>query len=365
MINFRRKQYQLFFSNNLAPLVALNYADELFFKWFKKYVGAQYRILSIIKNGWQEKYGLVDDINNLKSVYQNKLRSKTWIKIIFVEYKARSKKLKKFLDQIARVKYNKSNSREAGRDLVKIRELAAPLDAMSNLLHLFSELVGGINSKPTNNLNKIIQVGAYIKEDVSKLLARRRNNCNNLFGAIAKILRLRANDIEYLTIPEIILGLRRGKIAGRLINARKKITILFYEEKKLKIYAGKAALQFLKRGRFKELLVSNSNNTLRGQIARRGVAAGRVIVVKNSTAAIRRMKRGDILVAPYTAVEYLPAIKLAAALVTETGGLTSHAAIVARELGTPCIIGVRDVTKLLKTGDLVEVNADIGVIIKK
>jgi len=63
-----------------------------------------------------------------------------------------------------------------------------------------------------------------------------------------------------------------------------------------------------------------------------------------------------------TRPEFLPAMKKSVAVVTDEGGLTCHAAIVSRELGIPCIIGTKIATKVLKTGDLVEVNANHGVV---
>jgi pyruvate,water dikinase len=60
-------------------------------------------------------------------------------------------------------------------------------------------------------------------------------------------------------------------------------------------------------------------------------------------------------------------MKMASAIITEDGGMTCHAAIVARELGRPCITGIKIATKVLKDGDLVEIDADNGIvkIIKK
>ena len=57
-------------------------------------------------------------------------------------------------------------------------------------------------------------------------------------------------------------------------------------------------------------------------------------------------------------------MKMAGAIITDEGGLTCHAAIISRELGTPCIIGVQVATEVLKDGDLVEVDANNGVIKK-
>lgn len=61
---------------------------------------------------------------------------------------------------------------------------------------------------------------------------------------------------------------------------------------------------------------------------------------------------------------YLPAMKIAKAFITNEGGMICHAAIVARELNKPCIVGTKIATKVLKDGDLIEVNANSGIIRK-
>lgn len=77
-----------------------------------------------------------------------------------------------------------------------------------------------------------------------------------------------------------------------------------------------------------------------------------------------KMDYGDIMVANTTYPALVPAMKKAAAIVTETGGITCHAAIVARELRKPCIVGAKDAISILKDGILVEVDADNGVVRK-
>lgn len=104
---------------------------------------------------------------------------------------------------------------------------------------------------------------------------------------------------------------------------------------------------------------------LRGQTAMQGKVGGKVRVLQ-SKAQIKELLEGEILVIAMTTPDYLPAMNKAAAFVTDEGGITCHAAIVAREMGKPCIIGTKIATKVLKTGDEVEVDADNGVVrIKK
>ena len=72
--------------------------------------------------------------------------------------------------------------------------------------------------------------------------------------------------------------------------------------------------------------------------------------------------KGDVLVCDMTSPIYLPLMARAGAIITNRGGVTCHAAIVARELNVPCIIGTKNATEILKCGDLVEVDADHGVV---
>ena len=67
---------------------------------------------------------------------------------------------------------------------------------------------------------------------------------------------------------------------------------------------------------------------------------------------------------PMTRPEFLPLMKKAKAIITDEGGITCHAAIVSRELGIPCIIGTKIATKVLKDNDLVEVDAEKGIVRK-
>lgn len=89
-----------------------------------------------------------------------------------------------------------------------------------------------------------------------------------------------------------------------------------------------------------------------------------VVKIINVPADFPKLKPGDILVAPMTRPEYLPLMKIAGAIVTDEGGVTCHAAIVSRELGIPSIIGTQVATEVLKDGDMVEVDADLGVVRK-
>lgn len=107
--------------------------------------------------------------------------------------------------------------------------------------------------------------------------------------------------------------------------------------------------------------IINTTNVIKGTIASRGYAKGIVRVIHNES-EIEKVLEGDMLVTYMTKPSFLPAMKKASAFITDEGGITCHAAIVSRELKKPCIIGTKIATKVLKDGDLIEVNANEGII---
>ncbi|MGZ5395874.1 MAG: phosphoenolpyruvate synthase [Mycobacterium sp.] len=100
----------------------------------------------------------------------------------------------------------------------------------------------------------------------------------------------------------------------------------------------------------------------RGLAAAPGIASGKVRVLENPDEG-ERLLEGEILVAQMTNPDWLPTIRRAAALVTDTGGMTCHAAIVARELGVPCIVGTRTATRDLHDGITVTVDGAHGQVL--
>jgi len=100
---------------------------------------------------------------------------------------------------------------------------------------------------------------------------------------------------------------------------------------------------------------------IRGQGASPGIASGRVVIIRDvkDTGAV---KEGDILVTRMTNPDMVPAMRKVAAIVTDEGGMTCHAAIVSRELGTPAVVGTKTATNTLKDGQLVTVDGEKGHI---
>ena len=75
-----------------------------------------------------------------------------------------------------------------------------------------------------------------------------------------------------------------------------------------------------------------------------------------------KIEEGDVLVTAQTTQVFIPAMKRVAAIVTDEGGLTCHAAVTSREFGIPCIVGTKTATSVLKDGDVIEIDANKGVV---
>ena len=107
-----------------------------------------------------------------------------------------------------------------------------------------------------------------------------------------------------------------------------------------------------KSSKIKKENKDKGNLILEGEPASPGIATGRVHIIL-SDKDVSKVKKGEILVTVMTSPDFVPAMQKVEGIITDKGGQTSHAAIVSRELSTPCIVGARNATKLLKNGQLI------------
>ncbi len=110
-----------------------------------------------------------------------------------------------------------------------------------------------------------------------------------------------------------------------------------------------------------EIPADKAVQLLTGSRASPGIAWGPVKLIYDIK-EISKVYEGDILVTMMTTPDFVPAMKKAAAIVTDEGGATCHAAIVSRELGIPCVVGTREATKKLKEGQIITVDAKRGIV---
>lgn len=161
------------------------------------------------------------------------------------------------------------------------------------------------------------------------------------------------------TFPHEIKDILGGKITEEFINRRREKCFVVWKEKaeKPEILIGEEAKEW------EQILAPKTNKSqiIKGNCASRGKVTGKVRILLNASEN-DKLEDGEVLVTFMTSPDFMSAVRRCAAIVTNLGGITSHAAIISRELGIPCVVGTKKATEVLKTGDMVEVDADKGEI---
>ncbi len=175
---------------------------------------------------------------------------------------------------------------------------------------------------------------------------------------ISHRFKIKTDLIGYARIDELA-KLIKGKNYLQKLSQRRESSLFIYKNgEAICVATGKSAKNFL---RAVSKIVYKKLDKFDGISASIGKARGIVRIIR-SIKDLGKMKQGNILVAGMTRPEHISAMKKAAAIVTDDGGLTCHAAIMSRELGIPAIVGTRIATKVLHDGDLVEVDANKGEV---
>ncbi len=177
---------------------------------------------------------------------------------------------------------------------------------------------------------------------------------------IARRLNLTLMEVNFMMPEEVEEGLLQQNVHRKELAKRTELCVYYADKDQSELFVGMEAKNIVHTLEKKESL---DVTELKGQTGCMGKVQGTVkIVIRPEDMA--KMNEGDILVSIATDPDIIPAMKKAAAFVTEQGGVTSHAAIVAREMQKPCVIGTKIATRVLKDGDQVEVDANKGIVRK-
>lgn len=186
---------------------------------------------------------------------------------------------------------------------------------------------------------------------------------DKLLREIAARIGCQVADLRFCSPEEIISALMNKKSLSRKdIKERQKLCVVIIKGQGVSHLTGKLAQDYIKHNIIEQSVKKNIT-TIHGTAASLGRVTGYVKIV-NDVKDMAKVEIGDILVSVQTTPDLVPAMKKAAAFVTDIGGITSHAAIVAREMKKPCVIGTKFASQVLHDGDLVEVNANEGDIKK-
>jgi phosphohistidine swiveling domain-containing protein len=212
---------------------------------------------------------------------------------------------------------------------------------------------------------KIINEYVFLRTDRTDTRKRIQMHFRNVYEKLAELLTVdsselwKREDVVCLLNSEIEKYLVENIVPDKKIVAGRLRDYLYIRNKHgTSIYSDSAVVQNAIQTITKADVASQR---IQGFSAFKGVATGPVAFV-SSKADLDKVMKGSVLVARTTMIDYIQAMERSVAIVTDEGGITSHAAIVARELKKPCVVGTKNSTKLLKDNDMVEVDAYNGIV---
>ncbi len=292
----------------------------------------------------------LDNEKTIKALREH-LKKFFWIKNNFINGEKATEM--EFKNELGIVLHSNINVMDAKKKLTNTpqenkklkQELLAKLNLSENLKKML--IVSENFTRWQDERKKACFLAAYLGTCLIKEMGRRKY--------------VPANSLKYLIPSEIEDWFSTEKEILPSIEDRKKFCTVIHTADNYRVLVGDEAKELQNIVDPKDL--SETPNDIRGLVANPGLVRGPARIILSAT-DINLVEPGDILVAVMTRPDYVPGMKKAAAVVTDEGGITSHAAIVSRELGVPCIIGTKIATRVFKNGDLLEVNANHGVVKK-
>jgi phosphohistidine swiveling domain-containing protein len=244
---------------------------------------------------------------------------------------------------------------EQAREIVDESVAVVPEEAIdvAALLHLSAE---------EQDFLERCQTFFYVKDLRDEFRRKAVFYVQPLYKKIAKQLGISFEQCYSLLHHEIVAGLEGAPLPLEEANRRLHEKFFLYKERnKVVCLTGKAAVE---KANELNVIVDTEDVDIKsftGIPASTGIITGTAKIIKAAT-HINRVEKGDILVAVTTNPNYVSAMNKSNAIVTDEGGITSHAAIVSREMKKPCVVGCKIATRVLHDGDKIEVNGHTGEI---
>ena len=216
-------------------------------------------------------------------------------------------------------------------------------------------------SEPLKSLFDFVQLCMYLRDVRKEPLQQIITLMSNFTKEIFTKLGYDPQDAVYGYCDDFLKHTYKLPNYKEEIALRKTGVLVYFSQKEISFEYGEHKEKLDKA--LKQFDKVTSQDTLQGSVAYKGLVTGKVKIMRNEK-DFSRFEQGDILVTSMTRPEFVPLMKIAAAVVTDEGGVTCHAAIISRELKLPCIIGTKHASRLFKDGDMVEVDANQGIVRK-
>ena len=313
--------------------------------------------LYVLKDNIFISYRSKENDNEMYAFFKEKVKNKKFLQ----ELKAKTEHAKNEYEKTTKKIRNECKKEQSWEQLGKLYQKAYAAEyALLSIMNFafYFEQAGPVPEEVREEFKEIAKIRNSIAE---VLYAFYHDNLGGLFTKIEEKMKLSKNLIGFMFPEEIEESLKKQKgiVSEKELNERRRLSILVVENKKPRYIIGKEAEKI-----YEELQKAvTKEQELKGQTAYPGKVEGIVCKVETH-AELKKVRQGVILVTPMTSVTYIPYLEKVAAIVTDEGGIICHAASIAREMKIPTIIGTKIATKILKDGDLVEVDAERGTVKK-
>jgi phosphohistidine swiveling domain-containing protein len=285
-------------------------------------------IWEALKQDSKKALELIDKDSGLKSLFDDHIKRYSWIQII--SFLGQNIGVENLIEQMTHLELNRKGVKPEIPDKFKFfSDVASRISYLRQAGAEYSSISGQII------IPRLAKIAASLNIGYRELLEFLPTEINSLING--KI--------------DAIPALERRKNDSWCIFANDKSETEIIDEKEIIDELVKKMIPAHKE----------SENVIKGQIGNKGIATGRAKIIL-ANPEFGKLEPGDVLVTTMTTPDFVILMQKSCAIVTDIGGMLCHAAIMSRELGKPCIIGTKHATKILKDGDLVEIDANKGIV---
>lgn len=239
-----------------------------------------------------------------------------------------------------------------------------PLNKLSNLTALLeAEQTTQVTLKKKFRKESALLIdtaaeAVFLKDHYKFYVNKMQYFAEALFDKLSEVTGEEKSFLKDLLLDEMDALLSGKKLNRSKIEERIRHYVFFIKDGKEVLLTGKEADDF------EDMYLkskANASKEFKGRVACKGKVKGIVKVILGQE-DFHKLKQGEILVTTNTSPDFVPILKNAVAIIAEDGGITAHASVVSREFSIPCIVGIYHISKILKDGDMVEVDANSGTV---
>ncbi|NCF75258.1 MAG: hypothetical protein GWO87_02105 [Xanthomonadaceae bacterium] len=371
LINLLQKYKEL-----VCPWYAQYPLDEFFEKTIEKYLAKK---ISKVDSNFRKIVLIFTDPKEMTDVAEERWKLMKMIK----KFKKRKEKLNKLSDtakQDIKKHLNKFSYINRGlatskpytfNDIMKrIKEIWNEKDKLENLIYhsspqkIIDDYKWALNKiKPGKEFKKNItqaRLHSYTRNRRVEAFFLADYGASFMYDEIAKRNNFNPDWIMEISVPEMFAALKGKRLPDQKeMRRRFKNYAMVVKDANTKLIVDDLEIKKLENKYYVKI---EKKEKIKGNMACLGgiiIGKAKVCLDKN---AISKINKGDILVVQFTTPDFVPAMEKAAAIVADQGGLSSHAAIVSRELNVPCVIATKNGTRIIHDNDLLEVDARNGIV---